>query len=222
MKATTHFLASLLIVLSGAFLTFSNATAQCPTPAPNDYPNKPFFGVYTDMIETPLGSGCFTTFEWCWRTTPYNGGEVEIYIGKISRSGNCGPYDINDLIRVCARFVIVVEKPWETIDGGAGHTINTEIPPCPALSRLIYRILHASCYSEPFFDPNTGNIVRTPCGNGNNGRCEEAWRVCWELLPDGTPHLNETLVEIVNNGATCPAGTFDADEQPVPCLRICN
>ncbi len=118
--------------------------------------------------------------------------------------------------------VIVVEKPWETIDGGAGHTINTEIPPCPALSRLIYRILHASCYSEPFFDPNTGNIVRTPCGNGNNGRCEEAWRVCWELLPDGTPHLNETLVEIVNNGATCPATTNNVSGQPVPCLRICN
>ncbi len=221
-KKTAHFLASLLIVLSGTFLTFSNVTAQCPAPAPNDYPWIPFLSESAVTIETPLGSGCFTTYEWCWRSTPFNGGEVEIYIGKISRSGNCGPYDINDLIRIAARYVIVEAKPWESRDGGAGHTINIKIPPCPAQSRLIYRILHSSCYSIEFFDKNLGRTTRIPCGDGNNGRCEEAWRVCWELLPDGTPHLNETLVEIVNNGATCPATTNNVSGQPVPCLRICN
>lgn len=223
MNRIIFFSASLLIILAGIFGIFSSASAQCPTPAPNDYSNIPFIQAGPTTVETPLGSGCFMTFYWCWRTTPFNGGEAEIYIGAISRSGNCSEtFDVNELIRIAARQVIVVEHPWTSQDGGAGHAVQTPIPPCPALSKTMYRILHASCYSEAFFDPNTGKITRRPCGDGNQGRCEEVWRVCWEILPDGTHHLNETLVEIINNGATCPATTNNASGQPVPCLRICN
>lgn len=212
-------------VLLSLTLGLTVANAQCPTPGPNDYPNIPFIPGNPNpiTIQTPMGSGCTMTFSWCWRTTPFNGGEVEIYIGAISRSAGCtGTFDINNLIRIASREVIVNQHPWTTQNGGAGFTINTPVPPCPELSSTIYRILNASCYSDQFFDPNTGNWVRNPCGNGNNGRCEEAWRVCREQLPDGTWHLNETLVSVVNNGATCPATTNNASGQPIPCTRICD
>ncbi|MBK9247899.1 MAG: hypothetical protein IPM69_07260 [Ignavibacteria bacterium] len=216
----TFTLIAVAMLLSLSFLQSTNA--QCPTPAPNDYPNIPFIGTNTTTLETPMGSGCFITFQWCWRTTPFNDGEVEIYIGAISRSTGCtGPFNMNDLIRIAARFVIVDEHPWTTTNGGAGKPVDTPIPPCPALSKTMYRILHASCYSEEFFDPTTANIVRTPCGNGNIGRCEEVWRVCFEFI-NGLWHLNENLVSIVNNGATCPATTNNAAGRPIRCQRICQ
>ncbi|MFN8361027.1 MAG: hypothetical protein U0264_14020 [Candidatus Kapaibacterium sp.] len=218
MRTFTLIAVALLLSLT----CLQSANAQCPTPAPNDYPNIPFIGSYSTTIESPLGSGCFITFQWCWRTTPFNGGEVEIYIGAISRGHGCtGSYDMNDLIRIASRHLIVNLHPWTSTDGGMGAAVNTPIPPCPAMSKTIYRILHASCYSEEFFDPTTATWVRTPCGNGNIGRCEEQWRVCYEYV-NGVKQLNETLVSIVNNGATCPATTHDAAGNPIPCLRICQ
>lgn len=70
------------VVLMSFSIGISNVSAQCPTPAPNDHPGVPFIGPFTSSVESPAGSGCFMSFEYCWRVTPWNGGEVEIYIGK--------------------------------------------------------------------------------------------------------------------------------------------
>lgn len=143
------------------------AFAQCPTPAPDDYPLIPFIGPTTVSIVTPLGSGCTMTFQYCWRTTPF--GDIEIYIGAISTNPNgspCNslddPNNVTNYINIASRAVIVDLHPWHTTDGGAGHTIQDTIFPCPKLSKPIYRILSASCYSVTFFDPTTGNIMTTP------------------------------------------------------------
>ena len=95
------------VVLLSFTIRISNISAQCPTPAPNDYPGVPFIGPFTDQVESPVGSGCFMFFEYCWRVTPWNGGEVEIYIGAQWPGPGCsGTWNINTVIRDASRKII--------------------------------------------------------------------------------------------------------------------
>ncbi len=221
------------VVLLSFTIGISNISAQCPTPAPNDYPGVPFIGPFIDQVESPAGSGCFMFFEYCWRVTPWNGGEVEIYIGAQWAGPGCsGIWNINDVVRDASRKIIRDLHPWTTTASGTGAPFTPIIPPCTGpngeqqLSNTIYRILSASCYSTSYFNGNA--TLRTPCGDGNEGRCEEGWRLCWETLPNGDVVLKETIISRINNGATCPAtvyiplGPNGYGNITLPCVLECK
>lgn len=115
-------------------------------------------------------------------------------------------------MRKASRRIISDVHPWTSTASGTGAPFNPTIPPCtgpngePQLSNTIYRILSASCYSIPYF--NGYSQIRTPCGDGGLGRCEEGWRLCWETLPDGRVVLKETIISNINNGADCPPNVY--------------
>lgn len=206
------------------------SAAQCPPPAPNDYPNYPWAAgnPSPDIVESPIGSGCFISFEWCWRVTPFDNGEgpgeIHIWIGPISRTGNCsGLFDeaaIREYVKVAARWVIAKRHPWSGDPAFSG--INWAIPPCPQKSRSVFRVVNASCYSEEFFDPTTSQMKRKPCmEDGGQGRCIQRWKVCWQMT-NGIQTLIEELLDF-NNGATCSGKTTGASPNEIlNCIPVCD
>lgn len=194
-------------VIASLMLTLTVARAGCPPPSPTDYPMIPWIGPFTyGPINYPAGTSCMISVEWCWRTTPWNGGEIEIYIGAVTYTGVCHatvPLDLSNTIKDMSLEIITNVHPWTTTDGGAGHPILDVIPPCPAQSTTRYRILHASCYTPLYAFP-TGFTRREPCDvMPITGSCEQFWTLCWNtsVIPNV---LQETVTAYVNNGATCP------------------
>ncbi|MBI3258863.1 MAG: hypothetical protein HYZ54_05245 [Ignavibacteriae bacterium] len=198
-------------VVASLMLSLTVARAGCPPPSPTDYPMIGWLGTYTaGPINYPAGSSCFITFEWCWRTTPWNGGEIEIYIGAVSSTGPCGAALTTDFSATMGDMALEIIKnyhPWTTADGGAGHPITSPIPPCPQQSSAIYRIIHRSCYSGIINFPSGAR--RDPCDDLTAGYCQQFWTLCWDFS-GSSPVLRETLTGLEVNGPAC-SGVYNIE-----------
>jgi len=207
-------LVTMLFALMFVFATSISVNAQivmpiCPIMKSTDCEQFAYGGNKT--IEYPVGSGCFITFQYCYRNTCNN--NLEIYIGNMFVDSGCSSLpDIDGkLYDAC-------------LQAAAVSHITFSIPPCIDDTVYVFIAGSQSCRTEWFpteFDCYDGCMLMKGgyksinCSMSLLDLCWHTVGYCWEETSPGKYVIKVIPGSNSIAGSTCPSGklfVFLSDE----------